>query len=211
MKEQLYEIIDIIRPRPKIFLGVAGVTPLRNFLDGYLTALGQYFPQANTTVLPPLPFWFFHEYVKVRCGFDESTSSWNNMILNRSGGNEEQALKEFYRLYDGFRALRLESCRTATLDEKNRHFHVNESGISRTVGDGTPGPCYPDAEKVYILELTDGIGYLVLVEMRQTIEIEYHIYRKESAVMEHVERFFGKVENWMLGNVERLEFQKPIC
>lgn len=209
MEEWRYEVIDIIRPRPGIFLGVAGVTPLRNFLDGYQFALTQHFSQKEITALPPLPFWFFHEYVKLQCGYGESTSGWNNMILNWSGGNEEQALKKFYRLYDGFRALRLESCRSAVLDEHNRYFHEHESGIYRTVGDGAPGPCYPGAEKVCILKLTDGIGYLVLVEMRQTIELEYHIYRKESEAVEHVEWYFGKVERWAQTEIEMLRLEKP--
>jgi hypothetical protein len=50
------------------------------------------------------PFSDFHEYVRARIGFAESTSGWANMLLEANGGDEAKALEMFFAMFDAFRA-----------------------------------------------------------------------------------------------------------
>ncbi|MDR7212433.1 hypothetical protein [Flavobacterium piscis] len=50
-----------------------------------------------------IPEWnIFHDFVAKELGYNESTSGYRNMILEKCIFDEEKALFEFYKLFDLF-------------------------------------------------------------------------------------------------------------
>ncbi|GIP43636.1 hypothetical protein J45TS6_20950 [Paenibacillus sp. J45TS6] len=47
----------------------------------------------------------FHEFVKVKLGYSESTSGWYNMIFEKND-DEEKSFDVFFQLYDEFNNLK---------------------------------------------------------------------------------------------------------
>ncbi|WP_430443811.1 hypothetical protein [Sphingorhabdus contaminans] len=96
----LYKYIDLIRTRPGMYIGGNSVRLLACHLDGYEAACR--WKGVEETLFPP---WYdFHEYVRARTGFTESTSGWANMLLKYCGGDEVKALDRFFVMFDAFRS-----------------------------------------------------------------------------------------------------------
>jgi hypothetical protein len=95
----LYDFIDRMRQRPAMWLGTAGLTALRNFTDAYQVALQTH--GIDEHLDPPL-----HEFHDFCARYFQSTSvaGWCNIILADNFGQEEQALRQFFPLFDEFRA-----------------------------------------------------------------------------------------------------------
>lgn len=76
----LYVLLDDIRTRPAMFIGSHSIRLMRAFIEGmlYLDRLGV------VEVRSDPDFGGFHEWVRAKYGFRESTSGWCNMLLSRS-------------------------------------------------------------------------------------------------------------------------------
>lgn len=98
--KSLYELIDLIRTRPAMFIGSASITALQNFINGYTYAC--YVKDIEENERPP--WGDFHEFVRARTGFYESTSGWCDMILDVNDRDEAKALAGFCVLFDAFLA-----------------------------------------------------------------------------------------------------------
>lgn len=96
--KSLYELINLIRKRPAMFVGAISITALQNFINGYTYAC--YVKDIEEDERPP--WGDFHEFVRARTGFYESTSGWCNMILDVSDRDETKALAMFFTLFDNF-------------------------------------------------------------------------------------------------------------
>jgi hypothetical protein len=95
----LYDQIDRMRGRPAMWLGEATLTALRRFTDAYQFALMQH--GIDERLDPPLGE--FHDFC-ARYFQSASEAGWCRIILADNFGQEEQALRQFFTLFDDFRA-----------------------------------------------------------------------------------------------------------
>ncbi len=96
--DNLYAIIAQIRERPGFYVEEGNLSALYHFINGYMLAC---FSKGIDEEEFPL-FEAFHEFVRERTGFSESTSGWRNMILSVNNHNEADALAMFFALFDEF-------------------------------------------------------------------------------------------------------------
>jgi hypothetical protein len=95
----LYDHIDRMRIRPAMWLGEATLTALWRFTDAYQFALTQHGIDEH---LNP-PFSEFHDFC-ARYFQMASEAGWCRIILADNYGQEEQALQQFFPLFDDFSA-----------------------------------------------------------------------------------------------------------
>ena len=97
--KNLYEFIDMTKERAAMYIGKESLSALYFNINGYLIACDLYGIEEN---LEP-EFGLFHNFVAEYYLFGDSVAGWRNIILAKNYGNEEQALKDFYKLFDLFR------------------------------------------------------------------------------------------------------------
>jgi hypothetical protein len=96
--ESLYALIKQIKDRPGFYFDAENITALNHFVNGYLQALAA----KNIDEAETPPFRDFHDFVRCRTQFSESTSGWRNMLLSCNGNDEAKALDMFFILFDEF-------------------------------------------------------------------------------------------------------------
>lgn len=96
--ENLYAIIRQIRQRPGWFVEEKNLSALYHFINGYSLACWTKGIVENERPA----FGEFHEFVRKKTGFNESTSGWRNMILSFNGNDEEKALAMFFDFFEEF-------------------------------------------------------------------------------------------------------------
>jgi hypothetical protein len=97
--QSIYDILELVRKRPPIYLDEYSIKRLRSFLVGYqggLISQGFEFRDEKPD------FHGFNDWVAKRLGFFESTAGWCNMILEKSA-NERDALEHFFVLLNEFK------------------------------------------------------------------------------------------------------------
>ena len=200
--EMIYQMLDQIRMRPAMWLGSLNISTLRTYIEGYHHALIDLELNKNKTktALFPLDFWFMHEFSKIKTNSYESTSGWANLILKKCDGDQKAALEQFYKYLDEFRSLKAVSIKKAILTEEN--ILANDNMIySCRIGSpidisqmditdnedlyfrsgsyiGRKFPIYDSPKAVYIIELSNDIGFLSAVETENDIQLERYIFRK---------------------------------
>jgi hypothetical protein len=97
--QNLYEYVDAIRIRPGMYIGENSLSAMYFHIGGYLTACD--LKGIEETLTPE--FHTFHDFVAKYYSYRESTAGWKNIILKEKDGNEQEALTEFYKLFDLFR------------------------------------------------------------------------------------------------------------
>jgi hypothetical protein len=95
----LYDQIDRMRQYPAMWLGEATLTDMWRFTDAYQFALTQH--GIDEPLDPPLGE--FHDFC-ARYFQSASEAGWCRIILADNFGQEEQALRQFFPLFDQFRA-----------------------------------------------------------------------------------------------------------
>lgn len=101
----VYQLLDMIRQKPGIYIGEPSLTGLYHFLHGFeyaLMATGNPFDDEDP------PFSGFHDWIAGRFGFAESTPGWRNMLL-RSVGDETAAFARFFSELAEYRRSRTAS------------------------------------------------------------------------------------------------------
>ena len=195
-------MLDQIRMRPAMWLGSLNISTLRTYIEGYQHAMIDLEVNKNKTktALFPLGFWFMHEFSKIKTNSYESTSGWANLILKKCDGDQKAALEQFYKYLDEFRSLKAVSIKKAKLTEENILANDNmiyscrigsPIGISQMdITDnedlyfrsgsyiGRKFPIYDSPKAVYIIELSNDIGFLSAVETENDIQLERYIFRK---------------------------------
>ncbi len=96
--ENLYALIRQIKSRPGFYFEAGNLSALHHFLQGYMLAC--FSKGIDEEEFPP--FGAFHEFVRKRTGFSESTSGWRHMILSVNNHDEADALAMFFSLFDAF-------------------------------------------------------------------------------------------------------------
>jgi hypothetical protein len=94
----LYELIAQIKVRPNLYLGSNSITALKSFIDGYHFAC--FINDIEEDLAPP--WQDFHEFVRARTGFRESTGGWCYMLLHVCDGDEAQGMADFFEVFGEF-------------------------------------------------------------------------------------------------------------
>lgn len=211
-----YDLIEMIRVRPGMYLGSNSITALMNFLQGYQFALHEFrvFDDACRDNLFPLDFCFMHEYTAQLCGLYESTAGWRNHILDCCG-DEEKALFKFFELFDEFKKIRAESCWRAILSAENIAYNNSMEHGYALRGDEKQ-PIYDNPVCAYVIKLTIP-AYLLAVETNAELRIERQFYHTfEHAVgYNHfrgsAEEYFGKIDGWTeVPDIDKFIYGKQI-
>lgn len=92
-EKDFLKLLNLIRPHPHFYLGACSITRLRSFLDGF--SVGYSYPKMQ----PILPG--FQDFIEEKYS-ERRTISWNHILLEASGNDEEKALELFFREFDEF-------------------------------------------------------------------------------------------------------------
>jgi hypothetical protein len=96
--ESLYALIKQVKEMPGFYFDADNISALYHFVNGYAQALvAKNIDEAETP-----PFRDFHEFVRRRTQFSESTSGWRNMLLSYNGNDEAKSLAMFFALFEEF-------------------------------------------------------------------------------------------------------------
>ena len=82
-----------------MYIGDESLSALSSNINGYNWACSL---KGIDEKLQP-DFHLFHDFVANYYLYSESTAGWKNIILAANFGNEKEALKDFYKLFDLFR------------------------------------------------------------------------------------------------------------
>ena len=238
--EIIFDMLDYIKKRPGMYLGSLNINALSTYIAGYDHALRDFgiYENMTKTVLFPLNFWFMNEFSKIKTNSSSSTLGWAALILEKCGGDQKLALELFYKYLDEFRSLNAVSLKKAILTEEN--ILANDNMLySARVGPpidisqkditdnedlyfhsgkyiGRKFPIYDSPKAVYIIELSNDIGFLSAVETEKDIRLERYIYRKDEIFgdekcLESPEYVFGKLPAFTdVDCVNNPDFGKPI-
>lgn len=96
----IYDLLDVVRQKPGIFIGESSLTALRGFIDGFRSAL----ESIGSPLEPEEPTFTkgFDDWIAARYGYRESTSGWKKMLLT-SAGEEHAAFERFFVELDAYR------------------------------------------------------------------------------------------------------------
>jgi len=96
MSSEQMSLTEALKRRPAMYLGSKSLTALKNFITGFQVACGMHGIECEDVFVIPKDF---HDWVAYRTHFRESTSGWCNMLLAKTG-NEEEAFDRFFQLLD---------------------------------------------------------------------------------------------------------------
>jgi hypothetical protein len=96
--QNLYALIRQIKERPGFYFDAESISAMYHFISGYMHAC--IMNNFQTAEFPP--FGDFHECVRQRTKFSESTSGWRHMLLSHNGNDEAKALDMFFVLFEEF-------------------------------------------------------------------------------------------------------------
>jgi hypothetical protein len=94
----LYGLIQQISHRPGMYFEEKSMSALYNFIKGFEMACHVHGIDEKASP----PFGEFHEFVRKKTSFSESTSGWRNMLLSFNSNDEEKALAMFFVLFEEF-------------------------------------------------------------------------------------------------------------
>ena len=118
----VYELLDKMRRRPGMYIGVANPTYLYSFLSGYFMDREE---MINENHNEP-DFHLFHDFVAKRFDYEGSSKNWSEIIEEQSDGREdkEDTLWMFFELLDEFRGIvRSEIARAFSRDNLGNQWY----------------------------------------------------------------------------------------
>lgn len=229
----IFDMIDLIRRRPGMFIGSNSITPLFHYLNGFQAAELEY-GICRKRKLFPLSFRYMHEYTEYRLQ-NRSTIGWCRQILNSCDGDEEAALQKFFEYYDGFKQVGMNRYWKAILSEDNIAWNDQMKGARRCTdssNSNAPGPGLnaladlPDGEPifepifrsplaVYVIELTIS-AWILAVETAVDVRLEIRFFpspekaKGHSLFPEGAEIYFGPIDSWEEFIASNISFDKDI-
>ncbi len=97
----IYDLLDLIRVRPGMWIGEPSITRLAIFIEGFRS--GIHAAHESLEAETPL-FHGFHDWVAARLGRRKNGHGWCDMLLDSTGGNEHAAFEKFWNELDAYRA-----------------------------------------------------------------------------------------------------------
>ena len=98
--QTIYDVLDVLRVRPGMWIGEPSVTRLSSFLAGFSTGL--HCAQRSLDQEAPA-FASFHDWIAQRLG-GRANQGWPDMLLEAASGIEAVAFERFWSELDAFRA-----------------------------------------------------------------------------------------------------------
>jgi hypothetical protein len=96
--KNLYDYLEIIKPRPAMYIGEYTLKALHINLQGFQIAERIYSRE------PSKPdFDGFHDFVAKQYGLQPSAEGWARIITRKMKKDHEKAFEEFYRLLEMFK------------------------------------------------------------------------------------------------------------
>ena len=146
MNQPLKPYLELIRSRPPLYLGKPSLTALFHLIGGWKLALSTY--ELSDTIHFNIPD-NFSDWVAYRLHFEETSSGWLKMILERSD-SESSAFETFFELLDEYRIRKPRL--VAKLIGYRKAFTLTESPQGKTT------TChYPDS--ISLITYTNDPGF----------------------------------------------------
>ncbi len=98
--KNIYELINLIRPRLGMYIGENTITAMRSFLFGYGFALEVHKIKRESE---EPDFALFHDFVANKYNEESSTAGWCNLILKHNENDQKKSLEVFFNLVEEFR------------------------------------------------------------------------------------------------------------
>lgn len=158
-----FELIELIKKRPALYIGNNQITSMRNFLDGYDFACLVNGIEHNN-IYPQ--FWYFHEWAMEKYNWSESTAGWKNIILKENNNDEEKSLEIFFEMIDEFKTLKPISVEIIELQKENLSFHLSELCKTKIYNHKTKEfdlPVYENVDKLFLVEHSHNFGFSVFI------------------------------------------------
>jgi hypothetical protein len=188
----IYELLELIRPRPALYLGRQSLSALSSFLNGYQAALlhnDLRFDWGWATS----PFHHLHDWAARRFGWPESTAGWCNIILAEVK-DEGRALDVFFDLLDEFKQRRPALLGSVRLGPRHQ-----PTGVVRRYCGTLEEPLPPPAAIRVIRYVPDGGCYLYFRYANWLGEQEEGYFSSLAHAIEQVRRESQvKPEEWDL-------------
>ena len=87
-----------------------------------------------------------------------STSGWDNLILEKCGGDQKAALEQFYKYLDEFRSLKVVNMKKEVLTEEN--ILANDNMLYSCIG-GVSGHPNPLSDKCSVCKMKHLCGIFI--------------------------------------------------
>lgn len=187
----IYELINLIREKPGMYIGDPKISTMSAFLNGYeLTSMIHNIEGLN--VFPP--FWYFNEWAMRTYGWSQSTAGWANIILEENDRDEEKALLVFFDLIDEFKTLKPVSIQRLKPGAKHMDFYSTQSSHANMLYSKP----YDKIDEVLLVNFSHHFGYSYFLILEQKVlGLEWHArYRNEASAKNGVERLFGTDIVW---------------
>lgn len=184
----LYKILWLIEKRPGMYIGTNNLSALHQFINAYTFCANMHDIQEEK-IFPP--FYYFHEFIRKKYNWFESTSGWCNMILKENNDNEEEALADFFTTIKVFQSLESISIKKVKLTQEN--IINNENKGSRY---GTGELVYKNPQEIYLVEYSQNFGFAYFVIDNGGNNDFLSTYKTKNEVIEILEQQFGKIEKW---------------
>jgi hypothetical protein len=97
----IYDLLDLLRERPGMWIGEMSVTRLSIFIQAF--QLGVQAAHGSLDKESP-PLQDFHDWIAGRLGRSKNGHGWDGMLLDAANGSEEAAFDRFWVELDAFRA-----------------------------------------------------------------------------------------------------------
>lgn len=97
----IYDLLDLVRERPGMWIGAPSVTRLSVFIQGF--RIGVDAAHGSLEVEHPA-FHDFHDWVAAQLRRPKNGHGWSEMLLEAANGDEEAAFEQFWRELDVFRS-----------------------------------------------------------------------------------------------------------
>jgi hypothetical protein len=145
----VYDLLDVVRRRPGMYIGEPSILALQTFLSGFFLALRSV--GADIGDGSP-PYQDFHDWIAARHGLRESTSGWARILLS-AAGSEETALDRFFTELDEFRRDRIIVLRSARVPRGTVHRRCVGSACHELRVKGLELEAYGRSPVYYLVEL----------------------------------------------------------
>lgn len=199
----VYDFIQIIRPRVGMYIGEAKMTNLRCFLDGYHTA--EHVNDIRNNEFPP--FDYFHRWCAKKCLKQSSSQGWDSIILRKTKNDETIAMELFFTLIDEFKEIQPIAIKKIKLNPEQIAFHLSDKcGTYQIVGmDNEREPIYKKPTEVFHIQFSHDFGYTYMVI--DTSQSKQNLGRpdfNQKDIDSHLKAMFGDLKEWepITGNLK---------